>query len=267
MGKIFLQNEDYLPDGWTFERIEKLVEARKPKTLTKEALSKIISKKYLNMTEDDLIKYLEEREKDVTTINMPLPIDKSRMAYAEGVENDNFDFNNTYDELDTLYEQWLLTEKKQKNKNDEQGSKKESWKDKFLSFDTINVSVPKGVFEPLISHEFADSYNNFTNTFGADDTKKLAAKISYVIETFEANGRSKPGNSEKVNGVAYSIWELKLGETSSRKPIRALYFIKTDDNGVKYVIFASLFIHTDKKLTAIERNSGEKAYFTVNPKK
>jgi hypothetical protein len=45
-----------------------------------------------------------------------------------------------------------------------------------------------------------------------------------------------------------------------------LYFIKTDTDGKKYVIFASLFIHTNKNLTAEERNSGRNAYYLANPK-
>ena len=57
MDKLFIIHEDYLPEGWTFERIEKLLES-KPIKLTKEALAEIITPECLNMTEEELINYI-----------------------------------------------------------------------------------------------------------------------------------------------------------------------------------------------------------------
>jgi hypothetical protein len=194
-----------------------------------------------------------------------------KVANFKPIKVEDFNFNDAYDELDRLYaedsDQLMLLEKKHKKDNDKQVSKETSWKDRFLTFNDIGVTMPSGMFKPLISSEFAGAYDWFFETFGSLDTARLIEKLSYITRTLEVNGRSRPGDSEKVNGVDHPIWELKIGETSSHKPIRSLYFIKTDTDGTKYVIFASLFIHTDKNLTASERNSGRNAYFTANPRK
>jgi len=95
MDKIFIEHKDYLPDGWTFEKIEKLLEAKQLKPLTKEALSEIVSEECLNMTEDELMEYLAKYEKDKQIIPPHMATYQPQMSYAEGLdENDelNQDF-------------------------------------------------------------------------------------------------------------------------------------------------------------------------------
>ena len=123
-----------------------------------------------------------------------------------------------------------------------------------------------GLFIPLFSKEFAGAFDSFLETWSTYDLSKLAEKINRAISTVDISGRPRAVNSEKVNGVNYPVFELKLGETSANKPIRALYFTKSDEDKARYIIFASLFIHTDKNLSAAERNSGRNAYYMANPK-
>lgn len=130
----------------------------------------------------------------------------------------------------------------------------------------LNINVSNGLFIPLMSNEFAGAFDAFRETWSSYDLARLVEKINRVISTLDVSGRPKAANSEKINGVDHPIFELKLGETSSKKPIRALYFTKRDNDGTRYIIFASLFIHTDKNLSAAERNSGRNAYFNANPR-
>lgn len=100
MDKLFIENKDYLPDGWTFEKLEQLIEAKKLKLLTKEALSEIVSEECLNMTEDELLKYLAKYEKEKQIIPPHMNAYQPRMAYAENLEKDdelNQDFPDSED--------------------------------------------------------------------------------------------------------------------------------------------------------------------------
>ena len=60
--KVLVEYKDYLPDGWTWDKLEKLAE-EKAVPLTRENLAKIVDPKYLDMTEEDFIKYLEKQQK------------------------------------------------------------------------------------------------------------------------------------------------------------------------------------------------------------
>ena len=86
MDKLFIVNEDYLPDGWTFERLEKLLES-KPVKLTKEALAEIVTPECLNMSEEELIKYINEHENIIPAHRLTAP--QPRMVYAENLEKDD----------------------------------------------------------------------------------------------------------------------------------------------------------------------------------
>ena len=91
-----------------------------------------------------------------------------KVANFKPIKVEEFDFNDAYDELDKLYaddsNQLMLLEKKHKKDNDKQESKEISWKNHFLTFNDIGVSMPSGIFIPLISSEFAKAFNNFRNT-------------------------------------------------------------------------------------------------------
>ena len=196
----------------------------------------------------------------------------AKLAAWKPAETESLDFDVVFEELNTLYEeveQKLLFEdslEEKKHNNNSKEAIKADWKTNFFSFDKIGLKITPGIFIPLISAEFIEGYHNFLETYSTNDAAVLANRLNRIVQTLEINGKSRPGNSEKVNGVDHSIYELKIGETESKKPIRSLYFIKTDTDGKKYVIFASLFIHTNKNLTAEERNSGRNAYYLANPK-
>ena len=98
MDKLFIENKDYLPDGWTFEKIEKLLEARKAKPLTKESLAEIISEECLSMTEDELMEYLAKHEKDKQIIPPHMAAYSPRMAYAEDLDK-NDELNQDFPEI------------------------------------------------------------------------------------------------------------------------------------------------------------------------
>lgn len=51
---------DYLPDGWTFDRLVEEIEKRRPLELTRENLAKIIDPKYLDMNEEQLLEELKK---------------------------------------------------------------------------------------------------------------------------------------------------------------------------------------------------------------
>jgi len=198
-----------------------------------------------------------------------------KIAAYKPTQTEDYDFDNAYDELSDLYddtiEQLPLFEKKNKGKDSSKQSNdnnKKDWKTYFFKFNDLRgvSQVSEGIFKPLISAEFMDGFYNFVECYGNTEANTLISKLNRIIQTFEINGRSRPGDSEKVNGVDHPIYELKIGETASKKPIRSLYFIKTDTDGVKYVIFASLFVHTNKNLTSDERNSGKNAYLLANPR-
>lgn len=60
MARIEIVWEDYLPDGITFDDINKAFDKKEALPLTKENLAKVVDPKYFDMTEEDLIKYLVE---------------------------------------------------------------------------------------------------------------------------------------------------------------------------------------------------------------
>ena len=77
MDKVFIEYKDYLPEGWTFEKLEQLIEAKKLKPLTKEALSEIVSEECLNMTEDELLEYLAKYGRRLSLVcseSTPIPL-------------------------------------------------------------------------------------------------------------------------------------------------------------------------------------------------
>ena len=89
MDKIFIENKDYLPDGWTFEKIEKLLEAKKLKPLTKETLAEVVSEECLNMTEEDLMAYLAKYEDQKPLVPPHMSAYNPRMAYAEDLDKND----------------------------------------------------------------------------------------------------------------------------------------------------------------------------------
>lgn len=62
MYKVLLEHKDYLPEGWTFERIENLLKD-KALPLTKENLALIVNEEYLNMDIEALYQHILERRK------------------------------------------------------------------------------------------------------------------------------------------------------------------------------------------------------------
>ena len=57
--RIIICNEDYLPDGLTFDELIAMIEKNRPIPMTKENLAKIIDPKYLDMTYEELIDYIK----------------------------------------------------------------------------------------------------------------------------------------------------------------------------------------------------------------
>jgi hypothetical protein len=196
------------------------------------------------------------------------PVESLSMAEAfdllDGLYDKVYDQKSWFSILTESLQESDLEEKKQNNGSKELAKK--SWKEYFMPISDLNINASKGLFIPLISNEFAGAFDSFRETWSSYDLARLVEKINRVISSLDVSGRPKAANSEKINGVDHPIFELKLGETSSKKPIRALYFTKRDADGTRYIIFASLFIHTDKNLSATERNSGRNAYFNANPR-
>ena len=180
-----------------------------------------------------------------------------------------FDFNEAYEALSSLYSSRLLEKKKHNagGKSDVAKKPVDSWLATFTTFKDLKIPAADGQFKPLASEEFVAGFNAFRKVQTDYDIARLLDKLGRIVASFEPNGRSKIGESEKINGVDYPAYELKIGETSTHKPIRAIYFTKTGEDGQKYVIFASLFLHTEKRLTNAERNSGRGAYLAANPRK
>ena len=89
MDKIFIEHTDYLPEGWTFERIEQILES-KALPFTKENLAKIVSEEALNLTEEDVIKLLAEEPRfKNANVHIPQTMGRPRMAYGEGLDKDD----------------------------------------------------------------------------------------------------------------------------------------------------------------------------------
>jgi len=90
--KMFIEHKDYLPEGWTFDRIIEAIEAKQAKPFTREALAEIVSEEALNLTEDDLIEYLvkhyQEEEEPVPPFLTSL-MPQQRFAYAENLDKDD----------------------------------------------------------------------------------------------------------------------------------------------------------------------------------
>ena len=87
--KFFVVYKDYLPEGITWEMLEKADE-EKPVPLTRENLAKIVDPKYLDMTEEDFEKFIKEHEAKksaLPTTNFKAP--QQRMAYAENLDENN----------------------------------------------------------------------------------------------------------------------------------------------------------------------------------
>lgn len=61
MDKIFFEHKDYLPEGWTFEKIENLL-TNKTLPLTKESLALFVSEKCLDMDAEVLYQYILNKE-------------------------------------------------------------------------------------------------------------------------------------------------------------------------------------------------------------
>ena len=194
----------------------------------------------------------------------------AKLAAWKPTETESLDFDVVFEELNTLYEeveQKLLFEDNLEEKKHNNGTNKQAvtdWKSYFLPLTAITSNVPQGLFIPLISKEFAAVFKQFKETLSERDIVKILDKISRAVATLDVSGRPRAINSEKVNGIDHTMFELKLGETAANKPVRALYFTKTDTDKKRYIILASLFIHTDKNLSATERNSGRTAYLAAN---
>ena len=83
MEKIFLKNEDFLPGNKTFGEFM----AGDENNLTEEELASFLTADCLEMTEDDLIDYLNDHQAGKIPVHYQAP--KQRMAYAEDLdEND-----------------------------------------------------------------------------------------------------------------------------------------------------------------------------------
>ena len=78
--------KDYLPKGVSFPEANK----QEALPLTRENLAQIIAPAYLDMTEDELIDYIQAGEKEDTP---DLPVhqmsSQPRLAYAEGLDKDD----------------------------------------------------------------------------------------------------------------------------------------------------------------------------------
>ena len=86
MDKMFIEHKDYLPEGWTFERINEILD-KKGLALTRENLAKIVSEEALNMTEDALIRYLaNEPNFKNAPVHIPQTMGQPRMAYGESLD-------------------------------------------------------------------------------------------------------------------------------------------------------------------------------------
>ncbi len=99
MDKIFIEHTDYLPEGWTFERINEILD-KKGLPLTKENLAKIVSEEALNLTEEDVIKYLANQpEFKNAQVHIPQTMGQPRMSYGEGLNEDD-ELNQDFPEVD-----------------------------------------------------------------------------------------------------------------------------------------------------------------------
>ena len=145
--------------------------------------------------------------------------------------------------------------------------KKDSWLKFFYTFNDINFPTATGIYIPLVSKDFISAYNIFIEDFGFKEAKILQSKLAKIINTVGINGRPTGCNSEKINGIDHAIYEMKVGFTRSNKPIRVLYFPKQDSDGKRYLVLANLLIHTNKNLSASERNSGKNSYSLANLEK
>ncbi|MBP5693854.1 MAG: hypothetical protein J6X03_00115 [Bacilli bacterium] len=90
MDKIFFEHSDYLPNGWTFEKLQAAVEkklSKKAIPFTKESLAEIINPEFLNMTEDELIEYLAAHMEN--TLPTHALGSQPRFAYAEDLDKDD----------------------------------------------------------------------------------------------------------------------------------------------------------------------------------
>ena len=99
MDKIFIEHTDYLPEGWTFERINEILD-KKGLELTRENLAKIVTEEALNLTEDDIIKMLAETpEFKNAHVHIPQTMGRPRMTYGEGLNEDD-ELNQEFPKVD-----------------------------------------------------------------------------------------------------------------------------------------------------------------------
>lgn len=169
-----------------------------------------------------------------------------------------------FNQLNRIYE---LNEKKNttqvKANNKDQ---KDEWLKFFYTFEDINFPSASGNFIPLVSKEFISSYRDFVKTFGEKDEAYFKNKLLKDINSVDIYGKPLTCKSEKINGIDHVMYEMKVGQTYSNKPIRVLYFPKMSDSKVRYLILTNLIIHTKSNLSAAERNSGKNAYKLANYK-
>lgn len=79
-------NSDYLPQGWTFDKILAELEAGSIKTLTKENLAEFIDPRLLNMSEAEIADYIKQliKDKNISLFNSEASMPK--FNYAENLD-------------------------------------------------------------------------------------------------------------------------------------------------------------------------------------
>lgn len=100
--------------------------------------------------------------------------------------------------------------------------------------------------------------NNATQTLKQRGISKLAEKLPLLAKRLiEPNTKLM----QKIQGIPYTAYQVKLGKSKDNKPARFIGFMTTDNEGTPYFVLSRFFQHTEQKLTKAERQSAAADYY------
>ena len=122
----------------------------------------------------------------------------------------------------------------------------------------------KYMFEPYVSNKFVRNLNNLKDNVLKNQKNSLIfiKSLDRFLSNINEQGKFIGTPSERINGIANryigKILEVKLADVQG-KPIRVLVFLLPG----KKIVLGNIFYHSDKNLSASERNSCNDVYDSV----
>jgi len=94
-----------------------------------------------------------------------------------------------------------------------------------------------------------------------EDAKKAAARLNAILPSVAINGSCAAESESLLNKAPdYPIFALRLCKGETSLPIRLLVFLLRTNEGKRYMVIGSAFIHRKKVWLDSEKNSADRAF-------